>query len=59
MAIDDRENEVPQVQSVKIYSPGYIEQCAAGPSCPVRGGVAPFTASEVKQQKVKQLATAE
>ena len=24
---------------VKIYSPGYIEQCAAGPSCPVRGGV--------------------
>ena len=24
---------------VKIYSPGYIEQCAAGPSCPVRGGM--------------------
>ena len=24
---------------VKIYSPGYIEQCAAGPSCPVRGVV--------------------
>ena len=22
-----------------IYSPGYIEQCAAGPSYPVRGGV--------------------
>jgi len=26
-------------EQVKIYSPGYIEQCAAGPSCPVRGGV--------------------
>ena len=24
---------------VKIYSPEYIEQCAAGPSCPVRGVV--------------------
>jgi len=24
---------------VKIYSPGYIKQCAAGPSCPVRGVV--------------------
>jgi len=24
---------------IKIYFPGYIEQCAAGPSCPVRGGV--------------------
>ena len=29
----------PESSQVKIYSPGYIEQCAAGPSCPVRGVV--------------------
>jgi len=23
---------------VKMHSPGYIEQCATGPSCPARGG---------------------
>ena len=39
MVVARSSQDLPQSSQVKIYSPGYIEQCAAGPSCPVRGRV--------------------